>query len=127
MEHSLADVGDTEILVSKAVKGDPDSLAVLLDRYRDRLKRMVGLRMDRRLQGRVDASDIVLRFFGQRFPEENLSFRDGIALSISHVPSEPNGRRYHSHTTINPTIRRHGNVRYQEESREQNGPYRKEP
>ncbi len=55
----MANSGDTEILISKAVEGDPDSLAELMERYRDRLKRMVGLRMDRRLQGRVDASDIV--------------------------------------------------------------------
>ena len=32
---------------------------MLMDRYRERLKRMVLLRLDRRLQGRVDASDIV--------------------------------------------------------------------
>ena len=55
----MANSGDTEILVSKAVGGDPDSLAELMERYRDRLKRMVGLRMDRRLQGRFDSSDIV--------------------------------------------------------------------
>ena len=31
----------------------------LLERHRDVLRRMVGLRMDRALQGRLDASDIV--------------------------------------------------------------------
>ncbi len=39
--------------------GDGEALAILLQRYRDRLKRMVALRLDRRLQGRVDASDVV--------------------------------------------------------------------
>ncbi len=59
MERSLADSGDTEVLVARAAKGDSEALSVLMDRYRDRLKRMVGLRLDRRLQGRVGASDVV--------------------------------------------------------------------
>ena len=50
---------DTEVLVSQAAEGDSQALSTLLERYRDRLKRMVGLRLDRRLQGRVDASDVV--------------------------------------------------------------------
>src|SRR2546421_11391292 len=37
--------------------GDDGALAVLVERHRDRLERMVRLRMDRRLQGRVDAAD----------------------------------------------------------------------
>lgn len=59
MEHSLAESGDTEVLIWQAAGGDPAALAVLLDRYSERLKQMVGLRMDRRLQGRIGASDIV--------------------------------------------------------------------
>jgi RNA polymerase sigma-70 factor (ECF subfamily) len=31
----------------------------LLDRHRDRLRRMVALRLDRRLQGRIDPSDVI--------------------------------------------------------------------
>jgi RNA polymerase sigma-70 factor, ECF subfamily len=34
-------------------------LEELLDRYRDRLTRMVRLRMDQRLQGRIDPSDVI--------------------------------------------------------------------
>ncbi len=59
MEQALTDSDDTQVLVTQAVGGDAGALAVLMDRYRDRLKRMVGLRLDRRLQGRVDASDVV--------------------------------------------------------------------
>ena len=59
MELVLADFDDTQVLVTQAVGGDAGALAALMDRYRDRLKRMVGLRMDRRLQGRVGASDVV--------------------------------------------------------------------
>jgi RNA polymerase sigma-70 factor (ECF subfamily) len=39
--------------------GDQQALAELFARYRDRLRRMVKLRLDRRLQGRVDASDVL--------------------------------------------------------------------
>jgi RNA polymerase sigma-70 factor (ECF subfamily) len=39
--------------------GDRQSLAALFDRYRDRLRRMVELRMDPRLRARVDASDVL--------------------------------------------------------------------
>lgn len=39
--------------------GDPDAAGELFTIYRDRLKRMVQLRMDDRLRGRLDASDIL--------------------------------------------------------------------
>ncbi len=38
---------------------DRDQLTELLARSRDRLRRMVRLRMDRRLHGRIDASDVI--------------------------------------------------------------------
>jgi RNA polymerase sigma-70 factor, ECF subfamily len=44
----------------------------LLDHHRQRLRRMVALRLDRRLQGRVDASDVIQEAFleaSQRLPE----------------------------------------------------------
>jgi RNA polymerase sigma-70 factor, ECF subfamily len=46
-------------LLEAARTGDEAALAVLVDRHRDRLDRMVRLRMDRRLQGRVDPADVV--------------------------------------------------------------------
>jgi RNA polymerase sigma-70 factor (ECF subfamily) len=46
-------------LLRRAGAGDPPALAELFARYRDRLRRMVRLRMDRRLQGRVDPSDVL--------------------------------------------------------------------
>jgi RNA polymerase sigma-70 factor (ECF subfamily) len=38
---------------------DPAALGDLFNRHRDRLRLMVHLRIDRRLQGRVDASDVL--------------------------------------------------------------------
>jgi RNA polymerase sigma-70 factor, ECF subfamily len=42
---------------------DPQVLGQVWDRYRDRLRRLVRLRLDRRLQGRVDASDVLQEAF----------------------------------------------------------------
>src|SRR5207237_7793392 len=54
-----ADTRTDEQLLDAARHGDEGALAVLVERHRDRLERMVRLRMDRRLQGRVDAADVV--------------------------------------------------------------------
>jgi RNA polymerase sigma-70 factor (ECF subfamily) len=50
---------DTESLLDRAAQGDPGILADLFARHRDRLLRMVELRLDRRLQGRIDAADVL--------------------------------------------------------------------
>jgi RNA polymerase sigma-70 factor (ECF subfamily) len=52
------DAGDDE-LIRRAGEGDTAGLEGLLERYRPRLRRMIRLRLDRRLQGRVDASDVI--------------------------------------------------------------------
>src|ERR1700730_8582296 len=54
-----ADNRTDQELLDAAAKGDEAALAVLVERHRDRLERMVRLRMDRRLQGRVDPADVV--------------------------------------------------------------------
>jgi RNA polymerase sigma-70 factor (ECF subfamily) len=43
--------------------GDCQALAALFERHRDRLRRMVELRIDPRLRGRLDASDVVQEAF----------------------------------------------------------------
>jgi RNA polymerase sigma-70 factor (ECF subfamily) len=50
---------DTNRLIEDAARGSQGAWAEILDRHRDRLRRMVVLRMDRRLQGRLDASDVI--------------------------------------------------------------------
>jgi len=54
-----ADSSDVEDLVQQAASGDPGSWAELMKRYRSRLRRLVSFRLDPRLQGRVDPSDVV--------------------------------------------------------------------
>jgi len=53
------DSSETQELLAAARQGDVDARNQLLERHREALRRMVGLRMDRNLQRRVDASDIV--------------------------------------------------------------------
>lgn len=43
--------------------GDPAAAGEVFAAYRDRLKKMVRLRLDRRLQGRLDASDVLQEAF----------------------------------------------------------------
>jgi RNA polymerase sigma-70 factor (ECF subfamily) len=53
------DSHDLQEQLRRLAAGDQQALADLFARYRDRLRRMVKLRLDRRLQGRVDASDVL--------------------------------------------------------------------
>ena len=53
------DPSDTLNLAERLRAGDRQALTDLFQRHRDRLRRMVELRMDARLQGRVDASDVL--------------------------------------------------------------------
>jgi RNA polymerase sigma-70 factor (ECF subfamily) len=48
-----------EELLEVARNGDESVLALLFERHRDRLEHMVRLRMDSRLQGRVDPADVL--------------------------------------------------------------------
>jgi RNA polymerase sigma-70 factor (ECF subfamily) len=58
---SFADenVPEVESLIRRASAGDNDALAALFEPYRQRLRKMVQVRLDRRLQGRIDASDVL--------------------------------------------------------------------
>jgi RNA polymerase sigma-70 factor (ECF subfamily) len=50
---------ETDRLLRDAARGDQAALRSLLERHRERLRRMVALRLDSRLLARVDASDVV--------------------------------------------------------------------
>src|SRR5712691_3107438 len=51
--------GDTIDLLQRARAGDPQALNDIFARHSDRLRRMVELRLDWRLQARLDASDVI--------------------------------------------------------------------
>ncbi len=50
---------DTQELLQSVRDGQGGAVDALLDRHREAVRRMIDMRMDRRLQQRVDASDIV--------------------------------------------------------------------
>lgn len=63
---------DTEQLLSAAAMGDAPSRNRLLERHRERLRRMVAIRLDRRLSARLDPSDVVqetLALADKRLPD----------------------------------------------------------
>ena len=60
MEHTP---GDTTDPIERLRGGDRQALAALFDRYRDRLRRMVELRIDARVRARLDASDVLQEAF----------------------------------------------------------------
>src|ERR1700758_5455450 len=53
------DSNDTGDLLRRLGDGDAQAVADLFAHYRARLRQMVRLRLDRRLQGRIDPSDIL--------------------------------------------------------------------
>ncbi|MEM7167465.1 MAG: sigma-70 family RNA polymerase sigma factor [Planctomycetota bacterium] len=66
------DPGQLDQLILRARGGDSDALGAVYGHYRPRLEHMVRLRMDRRLTGRFDASDVLQETFlevTRRFPK----------------------------------------------------------
>jgi RNA polymerase sigma-70 factor (ECF subfamily) len=63
---------ESDDLLRRAKAGDPQARTELFARYRERLRQMVRLRLDRRLYGRIDPSDVLQEAyldFDRRFPE----------------------------------------------------------
>src|ERR1700722_4686633 len=52
-----------EVLLRRIRAGEQAALGVLFSVHRERLRRMVQLRLDRRLQGRIDPSDVIQEAF----------------------------------------------------------------
>src|SRR5215831_3848073 len=66
------DASENEVLLESALGGDCGALAELFQRHRGRLEQMVQLRLDRRLQGRLDPADVLQEAYldvARRFPE----------------------------------------------------------
>jgi RNA polymerase sigma-70 factor (ECF subfamily) len=67
-----SELSNPEEMLRRAGAGDQQALAELFAQYRERLWRMVHLRLDRRLQGRLDPEDVLQEAYlilVQRFPE----------------------------------------------------------
>jgi RNA polymerase sigma-70 factor (ECF subfamily) len=66
------DLNVIDELLNRAAAGDAEALAELFGLYRERLRLMIRLRLDRRLYGRLDPSDVLQEAYldlAERFPE----------------------------------------------------------
>jgi RNA polymerase sigma-70 factor (ECF subfamily) len=62
-ENAPLAADDSECLLQKAASGDQEAWGLLLARHRQRLYSMVSLRIDPRLAGRIDPSDVLQEAF----------------------------------------------------------------
>lgn len=72
MAEERPEEDESRQLIERGVQGDSHAWQLLMREYRGRLRRMVALRLDRRLQGRVDPSDVIQESFidaARRLPE----------------------------------------------------------
>ena len=72
----------------RAAAGDEEALRTLFAAHRDRLKRMVHLRLSRRLAGRVDDSDVLQEAFievARKLPEYAREPKMPLFLWIRHL------------------------------------------
>jgi RNA polymerase sigma-70 factor (ECF subfamily) len=106
MDPSMsADSRSNDELLDAARDGDEGALAVLVERHRERLERMVRLRIDRRLQGRVDPADVVQEAyltvrgkFAQYMADPHLSFFLWLRLEVGQKLLEVH--RFHLKTQM---------------------------
>ena len=92
--------GQVPDLVARVAAGDQEAIVELLARYRSRLRRMVSLRLDPRLQGRVDASDVIqdgyldaLKRLGEYTRDPSVSFYIWLRFLVGQRMAEYH-RRY---------------------------------
>jgi RNA polymerase sigma-70 factor (ECF subfamily) len=82
------DSSEVTNLLQRAAGGDEQACQELFSRHRDRLKRMVHLRLSRRLQGRVDDSDVLQEAFldaSQRLQEYAADPKLPLYLWLRHL------------------------------------------
>jgi RNA polymerase sigma-70 factor (ECF subfamily) len=59
MNSSAAPNPEIDVLLANAARGDASAVRTLLEQHRERLRRMIAVRLDRRLAPRLDPSDVV--------------------------------------------------------------------
>jgi WD40 repeat protein len=77
---------DTVQLLERLRAGDRRALADLFQRHRDRLRRMVELRSDARLYGRIDASDVLRDGFLEGRSGRAFGAHDGPVAAVAFSP-----------------------------------------
>ena len=89
-----SDADADQTLVRRLCAGEPHALGELFSAQRERLRRMVQLRLDRRLQGRIDPSDVIQEAFldAARRLAEYAADPAMSAVSLAPVPDRPAAR-----------------------------------
>ena len=87
----MSDSGELPELLARATAGDQTAVTELFSLYRKRLKQMIRLRLNRRLQSRVDESDILQDAFleaAQRLPDYLANRPLPFFLWLRHIAGE---------------------------------------
>ena len=87
-DAKIEDQGVVSEELQRAAAGDEEALRTLFAAHRDRLKRMVHLRLSRRLAGRVDDSDVLQEAFievARKLPEYAREPKLPLFLWIRHL------------------------------------------
>jgi RNA polymerase sigma-70 factor (ECF subfamily) len=87
----MSEPGNLPELLAQAAGGDQTALNQLFSCYRKRLKQMIRLRLNRRLQGRVDDSDVLQNAYleaAQRLPDYLANRPLPFFLWLRHITGE---------------------------------------
>ena len=87
----MSESGELPELLAQAAAGDQTALTQLFSRYRKRLKQMIRLRLNRRVQGRVNDSDILQDAYleaAQRLPDYLANRPLPFFLWLRHITGE---------------------------------------
>ena len=81
--YMISEQDSLDSLLARAQSGDEDAMAILFDQYGRRLRQMIRLRLDRRLQGRVDPSDVLQEaYLDARRKLPNYSTKDDLPFFL---------------------------------------------
>jgi RNA polymerase sigma-70 factor (ECF subfamily) len=97
------DSGDDADLLGRAMAGDRAALDEIFDRHRDRLRRMVRLRLSHGLHGLINTSDVITDAFqeaARRFDEYRRDLRLPLSLWLRLVLWERLAVLHHWHLSV---------------------------
>ena len=107
------DSDETKELISRARSGDQAAASDLLERHREALRRLVGMRLDRAIQNRVDSSDVRARR-ADRGPPQVARLFAGSRAAVSSLAaadrSRPTNRRSSPASGYRPPERGSGTI-----------------
>ncbi len=79
----MSGLEDERAIVRRAISGDTGALGALLEKHEPRLRRMVALRLDERLRGRVDPADVVQECYTKLLATlERFLQKDGLSFFV---------------------------------------------